>query len=76
MKQYQAMTFVLTEDEDTVFIVTTHNGGLMSIHTCTPREGFALEITQAQAEDLTGKLQKAIIDLIVAKRTEGKKEEV
>ena len=76
MKQYQAMTFVLTKDKDDVFFATTHDDGSMSIHIAAPFEGFSLNITQAQAEDLISKLQKAIINLEVAKRREFIKEEV
>ena len=76
MKQYQAMTFVLTKDKDDVFFATTHDDGSMSIHTSTSLEGFSLNITQGQAEDLIGKLHKAIINLEVAKKTEFTKEEV
>ena len=71
MKQYQAMTFVLTEDPDEVVLVTTHETSddlSMTIHTAEVHGGFAIYITQEQAEKLTRKLQKGIINLEVEKR--------
>ena len=79
MKRHEATIFDFTKDPDDMLLVTSYEGicGDMSIH-CTDNgfNGFTMRITQAQAEDLIGKLQKAIINLEMAKRTEFTKEEV
>ena len=74
MERHEATTFVFTKDKDDVLLVTSHEkiDSSMSIH--CKGEGYAnfsMYITQGQAENLIGKLQKAIINLEVARKEGG-----
>ena len=71
MERYEATTFDFTEDKDDVLFVTSHEKIDLSMSIHCKGEGYAnfsMYITQGQAEDLIGKLEKAIINLEVARR--------
>lgn len=71
MKRYEQTTYDFKDDQDDAFLTTSHGGhnNSITIHNSDPFNAVHLEITQGQAEDLMGKLQKAIINLEVHKKT-------
>ena len=72
MERHEATTFVFTKDKDDILLVTSHEetNSAISIHChCESHATFGMYITQGQAENLIGRLQKAIINLEVHKKS-------